>query len=88
MDYLPLVFCLPTASLSPRQTVGDFITVLLTYMAQLQAPLNFLGMYYQSIQSTLVDAETRVYVGAIHSGTDDQRQPNASVVHAQEIQRT
>jgi ABC-type transport system involved in Fe-S cluster assembly fused permease/ATPase subunit len=26
-------------------------------MAQLQAPLNFLGMYYRSIQSTLVDAE-------------------------------
>jgi len=39
-----------------RSTVGNFVT-LLTYMAQLQAPLNFLGMYYRSIQSTLVDAE-------------------------------
>jgi ATP-binding cassette, subfamily B, vacuolar membrane transporter HMT1/ACLQ len=39
-----------------RNTVGNFVT-LLTYMAQLQAPLNFLGMYYRSIQSTLVDAE-------------------------------
>lgn len=39
-----------------RATVGNFVT-LLTYMAQLQAPLNFLGMYYRSIQSTLVDAE-------------------------------
>jgi ABC-type transport system involved in Fe-S cluster assembly fused permease/ATPase subunit len=39
-----------------QATVGNFVT-LLTYMAQLQAPLNFLGMYYRSIQSTLVDAE-------------------------------
>jgi ATP-binding cassette, subfamily B, vacuolar membrane transporter HMT1/ACLQ len=39
-----------------QATVGKFVT-LLTYMAQLQAPLNFLGMYYRSIQSTLVDAE-------------------------------
>jgi len=39
-----------------RATVGNFVT-LLTYMAQLQAPLNYLGMYYRSIQSTLVDAE-------------------------------
>jgi ATP-binding cassette, subfamily B, vacuolar membrane transporter HMT1/ACLQ len=39
-----------------RATVGNFVT-LLTYMAQLQAPLNFLGMYYRSVQSTLVDAE-------------------------------
>ncbi|ODQ49922.1 hypothetical protein SAICODRAFT_28070 [Saitoella complicata NRRL Y-17804] len=39
-----------------KDTVGDFVTVL-TYLVQLQQPLNFFGMYYRSIQQNLVDAE-------------------------------
>jgi ATP-binding cassette, subfamily B, vacuolar membrane transporter HMT1/ACLQ len=39
-----------------QATVGNFVS-LLTYMAQLQAPLNFLGSYYRIIQSNLIDAE-------------------------------
>ncbi|EEB08348.2 ATP-binding cassette-type vacuolar membrane transporter Hmt1 [Schizosaccharomyces japonicus yFS275] len=36
--------------------VGDFV-VLLTYMIQLQGPLNFFGTYYRAIQNSLIDAE-------------------------------
>ena len=38
------------------QTVGNFV-VLITYMAQLQAPLNFFGTFYRAIQSSLINAE-------------------------------
>lgn len=37
-------------------TVGSFV-FLLTYMAQLQGPLNFFGTLYRSLQSNLVNAE-------------------------------
>jgi ABC-type transport system involved in Fe-S cluster assembly fused permease/ATPase subunit len=36
--------------------VGKFVG-LLTYMAQLQAPLNFFGTFYRSIQSALINSE-------------------------------
>ncbi|CAG8903437.1 unnamed protein product [Penicillium egyptiacum] len=36
--------------------VGKFVT-LLTYMAQLQAPLNIFGTFYRYIQSALINAE-------------------------------
>ncbi|KKY14362.1 putative heavy metal tolerance protein [Phaeomoniella chlamydospora] len=39
-----------------EKTVGDFVT-LLTYLAQLQAPLNFFGTFYRSIQTSLINAE-------------------------------
>lgn len=39
-----------------QQTVGKFVT-LLTYMAQLQAPLNFFGTFYRSMQSALINSE-------------------------------
>lgn len=39
-----------------RQTVAGFIT-LLTYLAQLQAPLSFFGSFYTQVQNNLVDAE-------------------------------
>jgi ABC-type transport system involved in Fe-S cluster assembly fused permease/ATPase subunit len=37
-------------------TVAVFVT-LLTYLAQLQAPLNFFGSFYTQVQNNLVDAE-------------------------------
>ncbi|WBW74716.1 vacuolar phytochelatin and glutathione S-conjugate ABC family transmembrane transporter Hmt1 [Schizosaccharomyces osmophilus] len=37
-------------------TVGDFV-VLLTYMTQLQQPLNFFGTLYRSLQNSIIDAE-------------------------------
>jgi ABC-type transport system involved in Fe-S cluster assembly fused permease/ATPase subunit len=39
-----------------QQDVGRFVS-LLTYMAQLQGPLNFFGTFYRSIQSALINAE-------------------------------
>lgn len=39
-----------------QQPVGRFVA-LLTYMAQLQGPLNFFGTFYRSIQSALINAE-------------------------------
>lgn len=39
-----------------HRPVGDFVS-LLTYMAQLQGPLNFFGTFYRSIQSALINAE-------------------------------
>jgi len=38
------------------QQVPMFVT-LLTYLAQLQAPLNFFGSFYTQAQNNLVDAE-------------------------------
>ncbi|KAI1457521.1 ABC heavy metal transporter [Annulohypoxylon moriforme] len=38
------------------QSVSMFVT-LLTYLAQLQAPLNFFGSFYTQVQNNLVDAE-------------------------------
>lgn len=38
------------------QTVGKFV-LLITYMAQLQGPLNFFGTFYRAIQSNLINAE-------------------------------
>jgi ATP-binding cassette, subfamily B, vacuolar membrane transporter HMT1/ACLQ len=39
-----------------QQQVANFV-ILLTYLAQLQAPLNFFGSFYTQVQNTLVDAE-------------------------------
>lgn len=36
--------------------VGDFVT-LLTYMAQLQQPLNFFGSFYRNVQSAMISGE-------------------------------
>lgn len=38
------------------QSVGKFV-LLITYMAQLQGPLNFFGTFYRAIQSSLINAE-------------------------------
>lgn len=37
-------------------TVGKFV-ILLTYMAQLQQPLNFFGTFYRMIQSAMINSE-------------------------------
>ena len=39
-----------------QRPVGDFVA-LLTYMAQLQAPLNFFGTFYRSIQMAMINSE-------------------------------
>lgn len=39
-----------------QRDVASFVS-LLTYMAQLQGPLNFFGTFYRSIQSALINAE-------------------------------
>ena len=39
-----------------QRRVGDFV-ILLTYMAQLQSPLNFFGTFYRSIQSAMINSE-------------------------------
>jgi ABC-type transport system involved in Fe-S cluster assembly fused permease/ATPase subunit len=39
-----------------KRKVGEFVT-LLTYMAQLQQPLNFFGTFYRSIQSAMISGE-------------------------------
>lgn len=39
-----------------QRKVGDFV-ILLTYMAQLQSPLNFFGTFYRSIQSAMINSE-------------------------------
>ena len=39
-----------------KREVGDFVT-LLTYMSQLQQPLNFFGTFYRSVQSAMISGE-------------------------------
>lgn len=39
-----------------QQSVGQFVG-LLTYMAQLQGPLNYFGTFYRSIQSAMINSE-------------------------------
>ncbi|TVY58761.1 ABC transporter aclQ [Lachnellula suecica] len=39
-----------------QQEVGGFVA-LLTYMAQLQQPLNFFGSFYRSVQSAMISGE-------------------------------
>lgn len=39
-----------------QRKVGSFVS-LLTYMAQLQGPLNFFGTFYRSIQSAMINSE-------------------------------
>lgn len=41
---------------SGQRKVGKFVA-LLTYMSQLQGPLNFLGTFYRSIQTSMINAE-------------------------------
>ena len=39
-----------------RRKVGDFVSVI-SYMTQLQSPLNFFGTFYRSIQSAMINSE-------------------------------
>ena len=53
-----LITCFITAYqvTTGQRDVGKFVT-LLTYMAQLQGPLNFFGTFYRSIQSAMINSE-------------------------------
>ncbi|KTW25696.1 hypothetical protein T552_03308 [Pneumocystis carinii B80] len=51
-------------------SVGDFVS-LLTYMTQLQGPLNYFGSLYRSIQSSLVDAERMLELFSEESAVSD-----------------
>jgi ABC-type transport system involved in Fe-S cluster assembly fused permease/ATPase subunit len=39
-----------------KREVGDFVA-LMTYMAQLQSPLNFFGQFYRGVQSAMISGE-------------------------------
>ncbi|BFZ58830.1 ATP-binding cassette-type vacuolar membrane transporter Hmt1 [Savitreella phatthalungensis] len=59
-----------------QSTVGGFVAIL-TYMAQLQGPLNFFGTLYRSLQSNLVNAERMLELftqGATVKDADDARE--------------
>jgi ABC-type transport system involved in Fe-S cluster assembly fused permease/ATPase subunit len=57
-----LVCLLSAYQISTRlRKVSDFITII-TYFAQLQAPLAFFGSFYSQVQNNLVDAERMLEV--------------------------
>ncbi|EMR08161.1 hypothetical protein PNEG_03336 [Pneumocystis murina B123] len=51
-------------------SVGNFVS-LLTYMTQLQGPLNYFGSLYRSIQSSLVNAERMLELFSEESAVSD-----------------
>ncbi|TVY93794.1 ABC transporter, partial [Lachnellula willkommii] len=51
-------------------TVSDFVT-LITYFAQLQAPLAFFGSFYNQVQNNLVDAERMLELFNSKPGVED-----------------
>ncbi|KAI0392370.1 hypothetical protein F5Y17DRAFT_363526 [Xylariaceae sp. FL0594] len=50
-----------------QQTVSEFVS-LITYFAQLQAPLNFFGTYYTMLQNNLIEAERMLELFSETSG--------------------
>ncbi|EMR71362.1 putative heavy metal tolerance protein [Eutypa lata UCREL1] len=58
-----------------QQKVSDFVT-LITYFAQLQAPLNFFGTYYTMLQNNLIEAERMLDLFKETSGVIEK--PDAS----------
>ena len=52
-------------------TVGSFVTMI-GYMRQLQAPLNFFGTYYRSIQANMVDAERMLELFNAHANVTEK----------------
>ncbi|KAI3326353.1 P-loop containing nucleoside triphosphate hydrolase protein [Xylariaceae sp. AK1471] len=53
------------------QEVAMFVT-LITYLAQLQAPLSFFGSFYTQVQNNLVDAERMLELFGEKSGVTDR----------------
>ncbi|KAI1392406.1 uncharacterized protein F4822DRAFT_128197 [Hypoxylon trugodes] len=58
-----------------QQRVSDFVT-LITYFAQLQAPLGFFGTYYTMLQNNLIEAERMLDLFKETSGVVEK--PDAS----------
>lgn len=58
------------------QDVANFVT-LLTYLAQLQAPLNFFGTFYTMVQNNLVDAERMLELVSFVNKTDKPKDTDA-----------
>jgi ATP-binding cassette, subfamily B, heavy metal transporter len=54
-----------------RMTVGDFVLVN-TYLVQLYAPLNVLGMVYRNIKQSLTDLESMFRLLAVHAEIEDR----------------
>lgn len=59
--------------------VQDFVT-LLTYMAQLQQPLNFFGSFYRSVQSAMISGERLLELFKEQATVVDE--PGAKPVHS------
>ncbi|KAI8955655.1 hypothetical protein F4801DRAFT_528515 [Xylaria longipes] len=57
-----------------QQSVSDFVS-LITYFAQLQAPLNFFGTFYTMLQNNLIEAERMLELFNETSGVIEK--PNA-----------
>ncbi|GAP85264.1 putative ATP-binding subfamily B [Rosellinia necatrix] len=57
-----------------QQSVSDFVS-LITYFAQLQAPLNFFGTFYTMLQNNLIEAERMLELFGETSGVVEK--PNA-----------
>ena len=60
-----------------QRGVGQFVS-LLTYMAQLQGPLNFFGTFYRSIQSAMINSERMLELFKETPTVTDE--PNADVL--------
>ncbi|KAH8585421.1 putative ABC heavy metal transporter [Bisporella sp. PMI_857] len=58
-------------------TASDFVT-LITYFAQLQAPLAFFGSFYNQVQNNLVDAERMLEL--FNSKPDIEDDPDAKTI--------
>ncbi|KAI1878545.1 uncharacterized protein JN550_000727 [Neoarthrinium moseri] len=50
-----MMLCAYQVSIGPK-TVGDFI-FLMTYLVQLQGPLNFFGTFYRTVQQAMISGE-------------------------------
>lgn len=68
-----------------RATVGSFV-FLLTYLAQLQGPLNFFGSLYRSLQSNLVNAERMLELFTQEASIKDKEGAVDLVLKAGQVQ--
>ncbi|KAI1432865.1 P-loop containing nucleoside triphosphate hydrolase protein [Xylaria sp. CBS 124048] len=60
-----------------QQSVSDFVSII-TYFAQLQAPLNFFGSFYTLLQNNLIEAERMLELFNETSGVVEK--PDAKVL--------
>ncbi|KAJ1334931.1 ATP-binding cassette subfamily B vacuolar membrane transporter HMT1/ACLQ [Microdochium nivale] len=70
-----MIVCVSAYKISiGQQTVAEFVT-LITFFAQLQAPLGFFGTYYTMLQNNLIEAERMLDLFKETSGVVEK--PNA-----------